>query len=209
MDKFNFIFIVLITWNKCINLMFLSGFLVNGPYSLITTAVAADLGTQGFSGGTSRALATVTAINDEEHKSLESVAAQIKTTLLREKKAAMLREKMQGATLEEVAEAAGAQIESFADAKVSASYVQGLGIEPRVLGSFATVTAENKGQLLPLVDGGRGVYAVVVDEVVVSDEQTAEAERVRLQAEEEMKSSRAMWAIQEAANIVDNTVKFF
>lgn len=154
-------------------------------------------------------VATVTAINDEEHKSLESVSAQIKTTLLREKKAAMLREKMQGATLEEVAEAAGAKIESFADAKVSASYVQGLGIEPRVLGSFATVTAENKGQLLPLVDGGRGVYAVVVDEVVVSDEQTAEAERVRLQAEEEMKSSRAMWAIQEAANIVDNTVKFF
>jgi peptidyl-prolyl cis-trans isomerase D len=121
----------------------------------------------------------------------------------------MLREKMQGATLEEVAEAAGAKIESFADAKVSASYVQGLGIEPRVLGSFATVTAEDKGQLLPLVDGGRGVYAVVVDEVVVSDEQTAEAERVRLQAEVEMRASRAMWAIQESANIVDNTAKFF
>ena len=64
-------------------------------------------------------VATVTAINDDEHKSLESVSAQIKTTLLREKKAAMLREKMQGATLEEVAEAAGAKIESFADAKVS------------------------------------------------------------------------------------------
>ncbi|CAL5186852.1 unnamed protein product [Lathyrus oleraceus] len=47
-----------------IALMFLSGFLVNGPYSLITTAVAADLGTQGFSGGSSRALATVTAIID-------------------------------------------------------------------------------------------------------------------------------------------------
>ena len=121
----------------------------------------------------------------------------------------MLREKMQGATLEEVAAAADAKIESFADAKVSATYVQGLGIEPRVVGSFATVTAENKGALLPLVDGGRGVYAVVVDEVAVAEEQTAEAERVRLQAEEEMKASRAMWAIQEGAEIVDNTVKYF
>ena len=46
-------------------------------------------------------------------------------------------------------------------------------------------------------------------EVVVADEQTAEAERVRLQAEEEMKASRIMWAIQEGANIVDNTVKYF
>ena len=154
-------------------------------------------------------VATLTAINDDEHKALESVSSQIKTTLLREKKAAMLREKMQGATLEEVAAAADAKIESFADAKVSATYVQGLGIEPRVVGSFATVTAENKGALLPLVDGGRGVYAVVVDEVVVADEQTAEAERVRLQAEEEMKASRAMWAIQEGAEIVDNTVKYF
>ncbi|KAE9608269.1 putative major facilitator superfamily [Lupinus albus] len=47
-----------------IALLFLSGFLVNGPYSLITTAVAADLGTQGLNGGNSRALATVTAIID-------------------------------------------------------------------------------------------------------------------------------------------------
>ncbi|KAK8602080.1 hypothetical protein V6N13_058260 [Hibiscus sabdariffa] len=45
-------------------LMFLSGLLVNGPYSLITTAVAADLGTQDLIKGNSRALATVTSIID-------------------------------------------------------------------------------------------------------------------------------------------------
>ncbi|EXB79363.1 Putative glycerol-3-phosphate transporter 5 [Morus notabilis] len=45
-------------------LMFLSGLLVNGPYALITTAVAADLGTQSMIKGSSRALATVTAIID-------------------------------------------------------------------------------------------------------------------------------------------------
>lgn len=47
-----------------IGLMFLSGFFVNGPYSLITTAVATDLGTQSSVKGNSRALATVTAIID-------------------------------------------------------------------------------------------------------------------------------------------------
>jgi MFS transporter, OPA family, solute carrier family 37 (glycerol-3-phosphate transporter), member 1/2 len=45
-------------------LMFLSGYLVNGPYSLITTAVATDLGTQEAVKGNSRALATVSAIID-------------------------------------------------------------------------------------------------------------------------------------------------
>ncbi|GFY99665.1 major facilitator superfamily protein [Actinidia rufa] len=47
-----------------VGMMFLSGLLVNGPYSLITTAVAADLGTQSLIKGNSRALATVTAIID-------------------------------------------------------------------------------------------------------------------------------------------------
>ncbi|CAA7407269.1 unnamed protein product [Spirodela intermedia] len=47
-----------------ITLMFLSGFFVNGPYSLITTAVATDLATQDLIKGDSRALATVTAIID-------------------------------------------------------------------------------------------------------------------------------------------------
>lgn len=47
-----------------IALMFLSGLFVNAPYSLITTAVAADLGTQSLIQGNSRALATVTAIID-------------------------------------------------------------------------------------------------------------------------------------------------
>ncbi|XP_078149963.1 major facilitator superfamily protein isoform X2 [Carex rostrata] len=47
-----------------IGLMFISGYFVNGPYSLITTAVASDLGTQEGIKGNSRALATVTAIID-------------------------------------------------------------------------------------------------------------------------------------------------
>ena len=47
-----------------IGLMFLSGYFVNGPYSLITTAVATDLGTQDAIKGNSRALATVSAIID-------------------------------------------------------------------------------------------------------------------------------------------------
>ncbi|CAN4094656.1 unnamed protein product [Withania somnifera] len=47
-----------------IALMLISGALVNGPYSLITTAVSADLGTQSLVKGNSRALATVSAIID-------------------------------------------------------------------------------------------------------------------------------------------------
>ncbi|XP_072049318.1 glucose-6-phosphate exchanger SLC37A2-like isoform X2 [Amphiura filiformis] len=47
-----------------ISLMMISGFFVNGPYALITTAVSADLGTHPSLQGNARALATVTAIID-------------------------------------------------------------------------------------------------------------------------------------------------
>lgn len=45
-------------------LMMACGFLVNGPYALITTAVSADLGTHESLNGNAKALATVTAIID-------------------------------------------------------------------------------------------------------------------------------------------------
>ena len=152
-------------------------------------------------------VAVVTAIEKSEYKPLDKVSSQIKNKLLREKKAVLLKEKMSGATLEEIAANADSKVEEFSDAKSSAYYVKGLGVEPRVLGA---VVAAETGKLLPLVEGNSGVYAVVVDEVAVDEKQTAEAERVKAQAEaESMASRRAMFAVQEKANIVDNTVKYF
>jgi len=121
-----------------------------------------------------------------------------------------LKEKMQGATLEEIAANAGSKVQEFSDAKTSAYYVKGLGVEPRVLGAVATVTPETKGALLPLVEGNSGVYAVVVNDIAVEENQTAETERVKAQAEaESMASRRALWALQDKAEVVDNTVSFF
>ena len=45
-------------------LLMVAGAMVNGPYSLITTAVAADLGTHPCLHGNAKALATVSAIID-------------------------------------------------------------------------------------------------------------------------------------------------
>lgn len=47
-----------------VSLMMATGFFVNGPYALITTAVSADLGTHESLAGNAKALATVTAIID-------------------------------------------------------------------------------------------------------------------------------------------------
>ena len=155
-------------------------------------------------------VAVVTAVDEAEYKSLDKVSSQIKNTLLRQKKAALLKDKMQGATLEEIAANAEAKIEEFSDAKSSAYYIKGLGVEPRVLGVLSSVSAETTGAVLPLIEGNSGVYAVVVDEVKVEDKQTLEAERVKAQAAaESMAGSRAMWAVQARADVVDGTVGYF
>ena len=156
------------------------------------------------------AVAVVTAVNESEYRPLEQVSAQIKNILVKEKKAALLKEKMQGATLEEIAANAGAKVESFADVKTTATYIAGIGVEPCVVGALSTVNAENAGKLLPLVTGGRGVFAIVVDEVAVAENQTLEAERVKAQSNEErMAVSRAYNATEEAAKVEDNTLLLF
>jgi OPA family glycerol-3-phosphate transporter-like MFS transporter 1/2 len=53
-----------VSFSANILLMMASGFFVNGPYALITTAVSADLGTHESLQGNAKALATVTAIID-------------------------------------------------------------------------------------------------------------------------------------------------
>lgn len=45
-------------------LLMVAGFLVNGPYALITTSVSAELGQHSSLEGNAKALATVTAIID-------------------------------------------------------------------------------------------------------------------------------------------------
>jgi peptidyl-prolyl cis-trans isomerase D len=160
--------------------------------------------------GESYVVAIVTAVEESEYEPIEKATTKIKPVLMAQKKAAILKEKMQGATLEEIAANAGATVKEFSGVKTSSSFISGIGMEPSVIGTLEGVTAEGAGKLLPLVEGKNGVYALVVDEVAVEATQTVEAERVKAQAElESMAGGRAMWAAKEAANIEDNTVKFF
>ena len=163
-----------------------------------------------FNAGKDYVVAVVTAINTNEYKEVGEVADQIRTALLRDKKMVMIAEKMTGATLDEVAANADVKVNTFENAKAGAYYVQGIGVEPRVLGAIAAVPADKTGALSKPIKGNSGVFVFVVDEVATDDAQTAEAERVKLQAQSaDMSLRRAMYAIQALADVKDNSVKFF
>ena len=94
--------------------------------------------------------------------------------------------------------------------KSSAYYVKGIGVEPRVLGAISTVAAEQTGAVLPVIEGISGAYAVVVENVAAESAQTVDAERVKAQAEAEaMAARRALYAVQEGAEMKDYSVKYF
>lgn len=152
-------------------------------------------------------VATLTAINDSEYRSVNEVATQIKNTLMRDKKFELISAKMAGATIEEVATAAESEVKNFEDVKYDAYYIPGIGVEPRVLGTIASAEV---GVVSAPVKGASGVFVVVTDTVTPAQEpQTFEAEQVKKQAEVEQAASRALYAIQELAEIEDNTVGYF
>ena len=153
-------------------------------------------------------VATLTAVNNSEYKSVKEVATPIRNLLFRDKKFAILAAKFQGATIEEAAEAAGAKVQEFADVKFSSYYVPGIGVEPRILGA---ITAAEVGTLSAPLQGASGAFVICVDEVVaVAEPQTAEAEQVKAQAEAERNaSSRVLYTVQDMAKVVDNSVSFF
>ncbi|MBQ7856370.1 MAG: SurA N-terminal domain-containing protein [Alistipes sp.] len=153
-------------------------------------------------------IATLTAVNDAEYKSVKEVAQQIRTILLRDKKFEVLASKFEGATIEEAAEAAGAKVQEFDDVKLGAYYIPGIGVEPRILGAIASAEV---GKLSAPMQGASGVFVVCVDEVAAAAEpQTTEAEKVKAQADAERNAaSRALYAVQELAEVVDESVSFF
>lgn len=153
-------------------------------------------------------VAVLTAVNDSEYKSVDEVSTQIRNTLIRDKKFELLAAKMQGATIDEIATAAESKVGEFSGAKLGAYYLPGIGVEPRVQGAIAT---QQTGVVSTPIKGVSGAYVVVVDEVTAADEpQTAEQEQVKAQADAEQNvMRRLMYAIQNKAEIKDESVKYF
>ena len=88
-----------------------------------------------------------------------------------------------------------------------AFYIDGIGVEPRLVGAIAS---SEKGALSAPVKGLSGLYIFQVDDIQTSEKQTAEGEKVRAQAMAEgMAQQVALPAVQQMADIQDLRGKYF
>ena len=161
-----------------------------------------------FNVGKDYVIAILTDIDDAQYAPLEKVASQIRSQVLRDKKYDYIVAQLAGATLEEQAASLGSEVGDFNDVTYGSYYVNGLGMEPRVVGAIASTAAA--GAVSAPVKGFSGVYVFRVDDIQKAEKQTPEGEKVRAQAmQESMVQQFAMPAIQQMAEIQDLRGRYF
>lgn len=160
-----------------------------------------------FNVGKDYVIATLTAVSDDEYAPVEQVAAQIRAQLLRDKKYDYIVGQLSGSTLEEQAASLGSEVETFEGVGYGSYYVNGAGLEPRLVGA---ISASQPGEVSAPVKGLGSVLVFRVDDADNAAKQTPEAERVRAQAmAESLAQQFSLQAVQEMAEIQDLRGKYF
>ncbi|NJB82255.1 peptidylprolyl isomerase [Wenyingzhuangia aestuarii] len=115
----------------------------------------------------------VVALSGKQEKGLKSATtafSQVEPILMKEKKAEILKAKMDAGSLEAIAKANNVEVASFNDVTLGAPTIAGVGIEPAVV-SVASVATPNN--LVKEVVGNKGVFAVVTKSVKQPKEEDA------------------------------------
>lgn len=154
-------------------------------------------------------VAVLTEVRHQGTADLADVASGIRSTLIREKKMALISAKMTGSTLDEVAAAIGAEVSSVTDLQQNAFSIEGLGgSEQQLIGAICGTTAT--GKLSKPVQGNTGVFLFDVTAITPAENATPESEKVRLESMAQYYiAGRANDALQEESKITDNRVKYF
>lgn len=160
-----------------------------------------------FKVGGDYVVAMLTDVDDKEYASAAKVSDGIRRAILRDKKYDAIVSDLSGSTLEEVAAGFSSEVKDFSDLRYGAYYAPGIGFEPRVVGA---ITAGELDRLSAPVKGNSGVYVFLIEDIAVEDKQSAEAEKVRMQAMAENVAMQAsLAAIQQMADVQDLRAKYF
>ena len=117
----------------------------------------------------------VVMLTDKQEKGLMSASnafTRVEPILIKNKKAAILEEKMDGDSLDAIAKDNNTKVESFTNVTIGAPTIAGIGIEPGVV-SAATVSKKNT--LVQDIIGEKGVFALVTKTVNIPKKDAAKA----------------------------------
>ena len=165
-----------------------------------------------FDLGDNFVIATLVSATEEGIADFEDVKERVELAVIKEKKSAFLVEKMKSAMQESsdmdvIAGELGTTVKNASNINFNAIQVPGIGMEPSVIGTAATLETDEVSQP---VAGNNGVYIIKVTSVNQETDQDLENEKLRLvQNLNSRAMAQAYSAHREAAEIEDNRAKFY
>ncbi|RZS99790.1 peptidylprolyl isomerase [Aquimarina brevivitae] len=139
---------------------------------------------------------------------VEDAAATVRPILIREKKAEILKGKLSGSSLEDVAKSQGQTVKTASALNMKTPTISGAGTEPKVVG---TAFALEVGKLSQPIVGKNGVYLIKVLKKTDAPELESYLSFATQTSMEQANSanSRVFNALKEAAEIEDNRARFY
>ena len=184
---------------------------LEGSREVARWAYGADEGdlSEIFRIGKDYVVALLTEIDDDDYASVKKAAPRIKNRLMRDKKYEYIVKNLSDASLEDAAGSFGSEVADFKDVTFGSFYIDGVGVEPALVGAIAETTAQ--GEVSAPVKGLSGVYLFEVTSVDPAErQQTVEDEKVRAEAMAEgMMQQRVLPALQEMADMKDLSGRYF
>lgn len=153
-------------------------------------------------------VAFLTGKTKEGLMSAANATGRVKPILVNQKKAEIIKGKMNGATLNDIATANNnVTVRKFNDIALKSPSITGVGIEPTVVGAMYYA---KENQLYSKIEGKKGVFAFVVNKKEAPTElPNYEANRNRIAQERKNKSFNIFEALKKDADIEDNRATYY
>ena len=152
-------------------------------------------------------VATLKGKNETGLLSMDIAKESVGAILKNEKKAELIKKKMTGATLENVAKASGGSVLSANGVALSGATIENVGSEPKVVGTAFSLPA---GKVSKLIVGNSGVFMVKTKKVTEAPAVSDFTEAVKQEKAQQANSAQttAYQALKDKAKIEDNRAKF-
>ena len=134
--------------------------------------------------------------------------SRVKPILINRKKAKILQDKMNGASLNDIAVANKVTVRKVTDVALKSPSITGVGNEPKVVGAMYYA---KENQLYNRVEGGKGVFAfVVTKKEAPTTLPNYESTRKRISQDRKTRGYNLMYnALKKASNIEDNRAVYY
>ncbi len=153
-------------------------------------------------------VAQLTGKSEKGNMSVEEGSAVVKPILIKEKKVEMLKNKISGSTIENIASSASQTVKTASALNMKTPTISGAGTEPKVVG---TAFALEIGAVSGPIVGNNGVYVIeVTKSTPASGLDTYMSYAVQAtKAQSGLVNSKVFEALKEAAEIEDKRAKFY